>query len=132
MSEIKLACIIDDDPIYLFAIKKMFKIINFSKEYIFYENGLEAINGLITIIEKGESLPDVILLDINMPIMDGWVFLEEYRATKIKNKIPIYITSSSVNNIDIERAKESDLVNGYINKPIKKNSLIKIKTLLNK
>lgn len=118
-----LICIIDDDPIYIFTIKKLLKINNYTNNYLVYKNGKEAIDGLIDIYNKEEALPDVILLDINMPIMDGWQFLEAYQETNLIKKTPIYIASSSVDVLDLNKASLNNLVEGYINKPLNKFSL---------
>jgi len=67
-----------------------------------------------------ENLPDVIFLDINMPIMNGWEFLEEYE--KIRNHFPksmaLYVVSSSVDDADIRRSRQYNSVTDYIVKPI--------------
>ncbi|AUC75587.1 response regulator [Olleya sp. Bg11-27] len=125
---INLICIIDDDPIYAFAVQKLFKMNNFSNKCVVFKNGQEALEGLNNIHNRHGALPDLILLDINMPIMDGWQFLEVYKSTSLHKKTPIFITSSSVDNLDVSKAKTNDLVRGYVNKPLNLNSLILIKS----
>ncbi|MEO0405504.1 MAG: response regulator, partial [Bacteroidota bacterium] len=71
IKQIETACIIDDDQMYVFGTKRVMSMVNFCKEVIVYEHGLAAIKGLQERILKSESLPDVILLDLNMPVMDG-------------------------------------------------------------
>ncbi len=70
---------------------------------------------------KNEKIPDILFLDVNMPIMDGWMFIEEYARLKkdITKKIAIFMLSSSVNPIDIERADKISEISNYIIKPIK-------------
>jgi CheY-like chemotaxis protein len=96
------------------------KEINFCESIIVYNNGQEALEGLILISESGQKIPPFIFLDLNMPIMNGWEFLEEF--TKIPNnslkKTTIYIISSSVDPRDLERVKNYKAVNNYILKPI--------------
>ena len=74
------------------------------------------------------ELPDVIFLDINMPIMDGFQFMEEYVKIKpeLNKKITIYMVSSSVDAVDIERAKSISDISDYIIKPIEPKQLKKI------
>ena len=68
--------------------------------------------------EKGDVLPDLILLDLNMPIWDGWFFLTEIEKTVFVKKIDIMIVSSSINTEDITRISENKLVKGFISKPL--------------
>jgi CheY-like chemotaxis protein len=75
-----------------------------------------------------DRLPDIIFLDINMPVMDGWEFLNEF--IKIKNnfekKITLYVVSSSIDPRDLERAKSINLVTDYLIKPIELKKFEKI------
>jgi len=125
MSKIKLACVIDDDPLYNFGIKKLFEFTHFSENSLFYKNGQEAIEGLMAISE-GENFPEVLLVDINMPIMNGWQFLEEYEKRNLKREVKIYVVSSSINQEEIDRANAYAFVSGYIFKPL---TLEKVKEL---
>ncbi|WP_158856871.1 response regulator [Lunatibacter salilacus] len=130
MPEIKIACVVDDDPLYNFGIKKLFEYSSFSEDNLFYKNGQEAIDGLSKIIENGETLPNVILLDINMPIMNGWQFLEEFKNRGMDiHGIRIFVVSSSINQDEIDRANAYDYVSGYIFKPL---TMDKIKDLKEK
>lgn len=113
--------IVDDDKIHHFIIKKLLENNDISIEPLFFENGLDAINDLKEKIKDGGILPDLILLDINMPILDGWQFLEEYIPLKVKlvNDIVIHIISSSDSIIDIEKAKSyKDVIESYLVKPM--------------
>ena len=117
MKIINAVCIIDDDPIFRFGTKKLMESVQPSLSFMVYKNGKEALDDLILKIKSSESIPDVILLDLNMPIMDGWQFLDECLKNKLLEKIPIYIVSSSVDSRDIEKAKKYKIVNNYIIKP---------------
>ena len=88
----------------------------------FYLNGLEAIETIREKLNLGVNMPDLILLDINMPIMNGWQFLDEYHKLMERFKKPIYIymVSSSVDDCDIQKSKEYSGVTDYIVKPINK------------
>ncbi|HSI77371.1 MAG TPA: response regulator [Lunatimonas sp.] len=130
MPEVKIACVVDDDPLYNFGIKKLFEFSSFSEDNLFYKNGQDAIDGLSEIVEKGLTLPNVILLDINMPIMNGWQFLEEFKKRGMDvHGIRIFVVSSSINQDEIDRANAYDYVSGYIFKPL---TMDKIKDLKEK
>jgi CheY-like chemotaxis protein len=120
--------IVDDDRIYIFGLTKLIEMNSFCEELQVFKNGKEAIDSFINDIEEGKQLPEVILLDINMPVMDGWEFLEEYAKVKhkIKNKVKIYMVSSSVNLSDLDKAKSYEDVVDYVIKPIKSADLQKI------
>ncbi|MBQ4818469.1 response regulator [Aquimarina sp. MMG016] len=118
MRKIDIACIIDDDPIFVFGVKKIMELIGFCESVMVFRNGNEALNNLKAIISAHEKLPDVILLDLNMPILDGWQFLDEFIKIPCKKKIMIYIVSSSVDPEDTLKAKSYERVSDYIVKPV--------------
>ncbi|MFL1897123.1 response regulator [Aquimarina sp. 2-A2] len=118
MKKIDLACIVDDDPIFVFGIKKVMELANFCNGFLVFKNGREALDKLKAIISSGEKLPDILLLDLNMPILDGWQFLEEFTKIPCSKKITIYIVTSSVDPQDVAKAKSYELVSDYIVKPI--------------
>jgi CheY-like chemotaxis protein len=113
--------VVDDDKIFHFIIKKLLLSNNINVEPRFFENGLLAIEGIKNNLEKEEAAPDLILLDINMPVLDGWQFLEEFKMLKnrIQKEITIYIISSSDNIVDKNRANDfKDEITDYYLKPI--------------
>ena len=128
MNKIELCCIIDDDPIFVYGTKRIMKEVGFAKSILVYSDGQAALDGLTKLCIAKEPLPDVIFLDLNMPILNGWEFLDEFKNCKSKRskKIVIYIISSSVDPRDLERVKYYDQVDTYILKPITPDDLIKI------
>ena len=130
MSKFKDVFVIDDDKVFHFIIKKLFSNNNIDINPSFYLNGLEAIEEIKDKINNGVTMPDLILLDINMPIMDGWQFLDEFRKTRKPaegGKTIIYLVSSSDSISDINRAKEyQDQVKDYFFKPMTLDDLRKI------
>lgn len=126
MKKIKKLCIIDDDPIFIFGMRKIIEIIDVCDEVIIYNNGLEAIEGLKEKIAHQQELPDVILLDINMPILDGWQFIEEFSKIDKDPQILVYMVSSSVDPEDVLRAKSLEDIYDYITKPLTVNKLRKV------
>jgi CheY-like chemotaxis protein len=121
--------VVDDDKIFHFIIKKLLLNNNINVIPNFFENGLQAIEGIKNKLNKGENPPDLILLDINMPILDGWQFLEEFKALKDKlsKDIVIYIVSSSDNVTDKNKAKsyQAEVKNYYL-KPMTADDLKEI------
>lgn len=120
---------IDDDIIYQTIIKKLIQKSEMYAPNLPFYNGDEAITALKNLLNTdSESLPDIILLDINMPILDGWGFIEEFQKIKsnINKKISIYIVSSSIASDDIKKASAYTEVVKYLSKPLLVNTLIDI------
>jgi len=88
------------------------------------KNGQEALKHLKSNLNH---LPELIMLDISMPVMNGFEFLEELRKSfPIKAKVPkILMLTSSESHIDLAKAKKNDLVTEYVNKPINHSKIIK-------
>lgn len=121
-------CIIDDDKIFQFLAHKIITDTHLVEEIDVFSNGLEAINYLKSAHLDKDKLPDIILLDLFMPVMDGWGFLKEYLLLKpeLVKKIPIYIVSSSIDPADIQKSKSIQNVTDYIVKPMTKEGFINI------
>lgn len=126
--KIDLTCIIDDDPIFRFGTRRIMELADFCKGFLVFNNGKEALDALRAHIEADEqvALPDVILLDLNMPIMDGWQFLDAFMQIPTHKQILVYIVTSSIDPEDIKRAKMYDIVNNYIVKPVTVDKLHEI------
>ncbi|TVZ15864.1 response regulator [Maribacter sp. MAR_2009_72] len=125
MKNVQICCIIDDDPIFIYGTKRIMKEVDFAEDILVYNNGQEAVEGLMEISQAEGLMPEVIFLDLNMPIMNGWEFLDEYKNLPNNNteKTIIYIISSSVDPRDLERVKNYEQVNNYILKPITPDDL---------
>jgi len=119
-----LSCLIDDDYIHQFGMKRMIQRYQPSVGVIEFYNGLDAINFFKTAHDE-QSIPELIFLDINMPVMNGWEFLDEFVKIRpaLHKKIDIYILSSSTDNHDIEKAKSNPAITDYIVKPLTADSL---------
>ena len=120
--------LIDDDQVYLFAATKTIEATGLAGTVEVCTNGLDALEYLNRIIVSSGKLPDIIFIDINMPVMDGWEFLEEYKtlSARINNNIRIYILSSSVDKNDIMRSKDYSSVIEYVVKPVYKEKFSEI------
>ncbi|MFC4816854.1 response regulator [Flavobacterium sp. GCM10023249] len=116
--------IIDDDPIYKLVTHKLIKKTNLFGETRDFANGSEALN----YFESTTDFPDVLLLDLEMPEMDGWEFLEEFCHLKKKmdHKGIIYIASSSIALEDKAKAEQYKCVKEFLSKPINLDKLRKI------
>jgi CheY-like chemotaxis protein len=126
MKKINLACLIDDDPVHVFLSKKYLKKTGMIENLMVFQNGKVAFDNLTAIVQEGGELPKIILLDLNMPIWDGWQFLDEFIKIPTKEEITIFILSSSISQRDIDKAREYNQVSNYIVKPIKVEKLISL------
>ncbi|WP_299435712.1 response regulator [uncultured Aquimarina sp.] len=120
--KIEVACIIDDDTVYVNLVKRIIEAKHLCQNLLVFENGKEALGYFEAILcnMNEESIPEIIFLDLNMPVMDGWEFLEKFIA--IKNNfgkvITLYIVSSSINPLDIKKAKSINGIKDYLIKPV--------------
>lgn len=103
MKKVSCIFIVDDDPITVFGIKKMLKSAVSCDDIQIFQNGLEAHEAYQERIEEGKSAPNVIFLDINMPIMDGWEFLDELIASSPKEHITVNMITSSIDPLDYKK-----------------------------
>ncbi len=112
--------IIDDDTLYQFGMKRMFNYLPVETEIKQFYNGLQAIEYLQIHKDKKKELPDVIFLDINMPVMNGWQFLDTFVRMPLnpEKHITIYMVTSSVDNSEILKAASYKEVRNYIIKPV--------------
>lgn len=118
MKKINTVCIIEDDPMQVFIITKMIEMTEMVENTIIFNDGKEAYDKLKATILAGEKLPEIILLDLNMPIWDGWQFLDEFTKILVSNKVVIYILTSSNDPSDLKRAETYHLSENYLIKPI--------------
>lgn len=121
MTKISSVCIIDDDPIIIYGSKRIMKELDFSADILVFSNGKEAIDGFTIMTQEGKKIPELIFLDLNMPVMNGWDFLENFMKMPhdVIDQVAVYIISSSIDPMDLERVKTYSVVNDYILKPIK-------------
>ncbi|KAB2916980.1 MAG: response regulator [Bacteroidetes bacterium] len=133
ISKINLACLIDDDSIYTYTMERMLSIGGYCNNLIVFKDGEEALEYFKSITKEADKLPDVIFLDVNMPVMGGWEFLEEFTKLKptLAKNVTIYVVSSSVFASDIEKAKSIAAVSDYIIKPITVEHFDRIFAFLN-
>lgn len=124
----KKVYLIDDDDIYVFLTKKTILKVLEDVDVEVFSDGLKAITHLKSIQHQPELLPDVIFLDLNMPVMDGWEFLAEYQELypSFARKNELYIVSSSISPHEMERSKNISVVSEFIIKPLVKEKFLEI------
>jgi CheY-like chemotaxis protein len=118
--------VIDDDDINIFIIKKIVEKTGYNINMVAKTNGQLAIDHLDMLLENNEAFPQLVLIDINMPVLNGWEFLEAYDKLQIEKRVDMYMLSSSVYENDIEKAKTYKTVKGFISKPLSINRLIEL------
>ena len=126
---INLVMLVDDNDTDNFISKRIIEITKFANEVEVKNSGKKALDYLRENQDDESRLPDLIFLDINMPIVDGFVFLYEFEKfnVMIKNKCKVIILSSSDNKRDIDKIVNNDHVIKFITKPLTETALSEIK-----
>jgi len=123
----KLGCIllVDDDHEDNFYHKIVIERMEIADQIAVALNGIEALDYLQ---KENRVIPELIFLDINMPKMNGWEFLDQYKHLdkEKKSRIVIMMLSTSANPADLKRAREIEEVTGYQTKPLTKEMLTEI------
>lgn len=119
--------LVEDDPITIMVCERIMKMTFFAEKVTSCENGKIAFDFLMS-SRVSDTLPKIIFLDINMPVMNGWDFLEELNKVKsdFKELPRIYLLSSTVDPEDYLKAKKFLLIKDFISKPLSKEALEKI------
>lgn len=122
--------LIDDSDIDLFIQRRFLEVYNFSSELLLYKSAEEALGWLKNI--NGEAAPDIIFLDLNMPEIDGFSFLKNFKdlPEKIKTKSRIVVLTSSNSSKDREQAFSFKNVIQFITKPLKQTDIEDLKKLI--
>lgn len=110
--------IIDDDEINNFIVERLIHRLSPESEVIACTNGAEALGFLEDTVSKDNSFPDFIFLDLRMPVLDGWGFLDEYQKRGFNNQCSVIILTSSIFRYDIDRAQEHVVPTQLISKPL--------------
>lgn len=125
-----LAYVVEDDRITAviteFIVKKDLKY----PEVQTFSNGLLAFNQLQALARAGGSMPDLILLDLNMPQMDGWEFLDAFETLPLTQEVRVFILTSSIQPEDMEKSTHYKEVKGYFSKPLGKVNVQRMQALL--
>ena len=123
------AIIIDDDSVNNSLVKMSLTKYGGLMDIISFTSAIDALETIGTFDKSlHNGYPTIILLDINMPVMNGWAFLNEYDKLEdcIKSHNKIYMLSSSIDWHDIELSKENRNVNGYFIKPLLQDKILSL------
>ena len=126
MTKIACALLVDDDDTANYLNKRLFQKLDVAEKLLVAHDGLEALE-LIRQNCPGPHCPALILLDINMPIMDGFEFLKKYAQLEKERQSPVIIImlTTSLNPQDVEKVGQA-AVTGLLNKPLTETALKKI------
>src|SRR5690242_1622523 len=118
--------LVDDDSVFQFLTEKTIEVMGIGGEIHHAANGQAALVLLHSLMAKSHHLPDIILLDLNMPVLNGFGFIEAFNALDFpgKENMKIVVVSSSENVDDILRVKQSG-VEFYLTKPIVPQELLR-------
>lgn len=121
--------IIDDDPVDRFILRRNLKKANIASEIIEASTGINALNILTHYSLNRQEPPELIFLDINMPVLNGFEFLDtiEQLSKGFNNRCRIVITSASENEVDRKKALSYKSVIGYLEKPVQEEALLELK-----
>ncbi|MHA7865689.1 response regulator [Flagellimonas marinaquae] len=112
-------CIIDDDSIFVYGTKIL---LNYNKHFgddiLVFEDGQEALDAFKNFVKSGEKFPDFIFLDLNMPVMDGWQFLDELEKLNLQNYPNTFLISSHFDAPLRAKAKTYEQVTELVEKPL--------------
>lgn len=116
----KTCLLIDDNYIDNFVTRKILEGSNFAETITVVRSANEA----ITSLKDGRVVPDVIFLDVRMPLMSGFEFLDEYDKINIdKDNIKIFMLSSSLDPVDIRKSADNKYITRFIHKPLTQKAL---------
>lgn len=124
----RTVALVDDDKIFQLTTSRTMQIAGLAENILQFDNGEDALLFLKEHAHQPDALPDVLFLDINMPMVDGWMFLEDYAVIKdsLRKPIWIYMVSSSIDPRDVSRAHRNENIVDYIQKPVSREKLAEI------
>lgn len=113
-----LISVVDDDPVFQFLCRTYFTHCSSEAKLLFFSNGQEALTYFDAASLTQEDIPSLILVDINMPLLDGWQLIDELEKKNLFDNSHIYMVSSSTAESDRGRSLGKKLVKDYLKKPL--------------
>jgi CheY-like chemotaxis protein len=126
----KLAYVVEDDRIAATVTELIAKRNLRCRTVQTFGNGQLAFDQLSATLQNGGEVPDLILLDLNMPLMDGWEFLDALSDLALTKQVCVFILTSSIHPDDMAKATHYQLVKGYFSKPLDKPNVNRMQALL--
>ena len=120
MRTLNTIMVIDDDPMTAIIFEKINGVLHFAQEVLSFYSAVDGLDYLLTLKDSRQHAPDAIFLDITMPIVSGWQFLEQYEARSFP-ETTVYMLTASDDQSDINRAKKFANVKDYLVKPLTLN-----------
>lgn len=95
-----------------------------------YSNGQQALDALVLAVRTGAGVPDLILLDLDMPLLDGYEFLEALGGLPLAHEVCVFVLTSSIHPDDLARATNHPAVTGFFTKPLDYDNIVRMHVLL--
>jgi CheY-like chemotaxis protein len=125
--------LVDDNDTDNFINRRIIELTKFAKEIEVRNSGKSALEYFEKMLNDMENLPNLVFLDINMPIVDGFVFLYEMESfpQELRNRVKIAVLTSSDNKRDMDQILSNEHVIKFITKPLTSEELLKIRSMIN-
>jgi CheY-like chemotaxis protein len=130
MKKVDLVYIIDDDEIIIYLTNKLIMKADFCNRIENFSDAKSALDRLQVASETGDNIPDLILIDLNMPEMNGCEFIEAFKKINFEKDIPTFIFTSSIDPNDKQRSFQYTEIKDFITKPLTLQKLDKILRLI--
>jgi CheY-like chemotaxis protein len=125
MTKLKRVLLVDDDPVSIFLLKGMLEKLQVTESIHTAKNGEQALKLIAELINAQEHCPELIFLDINMPVMNGFEFMELFNHLDLKDSVNIVVLTSSQDERDIKRMNDLG-IKKIIPKPLNKTEVMEI------
>lgn len=132
MKKLERVYIIDDDEVIIYLTNKLIASVDFCETVETFLEAEVALEKLKGCLETGNELPDAILFDLNMPVMNGWQFIEAFQKLPGARNIPCFVFTTSIDAADKNKALKYKIIKDFITKPLTHQKLDKILRLVDK